>query len=93
MRVAWAQGRLLIDQGQPANAIRAMEVGVGAGPGAASAPAYPALLAELSRAYSFTDDPRALESADRALALAEARDIPAAVAEALIDRALASGNG
>jgi class 3 adenylate cyclase len=89
VRVALAQGRLLIDQGQPASAIRAMEVSDAEGPGATSARAYPALLAELSRAYSFTDDPRALETADRALALAEAREIPAGVAEALINRALA----
>ena len=89
VRVALAQGRLLIDQGQPASAIRAMEVTDVEGPVASSAAAYPALLAELSRAYSFTDDPRALETADRALALAEAREIPAAVAEALVNRALA----
>ena len=89
VRVALAQGRLFADQGQPVSAIRAMEVAVPGEGGAASTPAYPALLAELSRAYSFTADPRALETADRALALAEARDIPAAIAEAMINRALA----
>jgi class 3 adenylate cyclase len=89
VRLALAQGRLLIDQGQPASAIRAMDVTDAKGPETSSAAGYPALLAELSRAYSFTDDPRALETADRALALAEARKIPAAVAEALVNRALA----
>ncbi|MGZ6259077.1 MAG: ATP-binding protein, partial [Candidatus Limnocylindrales bacterium] len=89
VRVALAQGRLLIDQGQSASAVRAMESAVPVGDSASSAPAYPSLLAELSRAYAFTDDPRALETADHALSLAEAQEVPAAIAEALIDRALA----
>jgi class 3 adenylate cyclase/tetratricopeptide (TPR) repeat protein len=47
------------------------------------------LMTELSRAYGNSDDPRAIATADRALAAAEARELVPVITEALLNRALA----
>ncbi|MGZ3640642.1 MAG: AAA family ATPase [Candidatus Limnocylindrales bacterium] len=88
-RLSAAMGRLLIDNNQPAAAIPIMEQALGEGVAPTTAPEEVGLLAELSRAYAITFDPRALATADRALAAAETLELAPAIAEALINRALA----
>ena len=50
------------------------------------------LLTELSRAYAIAQDPRALATADRALAAAENLELGPSITEALVNRALALTN-
>jgi tetratricopeptide (TPR) repeat protein len=50
------------------------------------------LLTELSRAYAIVQDPRALATADRALAAAENLELGPSITEALVNRALALTN-
>ena len=77
-------GRILVDHGRLDDAIEAMEWALSRRLGSEDDDASAALLANLSRAFMRNDDPhRSIETADRALAVAERQNLDAVVAEAL----------
>jgi class 3 adenylate cyclase/tetratricopeptide (TPR) repeat protein len=79
---------------QPIPSVAVLEAAVAETAGLEAEPDVIGLIAELSRAYGRALDPRGLETADRALALAEPLELMPIIAEALLNRALAlSGMG
>ena len=74
---------------QPITSVAVLEAAAAETEGLESEPDVIRLIAELSRAYGRSLDPRALETADRALALAEPLELMPVIAEALLNRALA----
>ena len=74
---------------QPIAAVKPLEQAVAETADLESEPDVIRLIAELARAYGNARDPRAIETADRALALAEPLELVPVIAEALINRALA----
>jgi tetratricopeptide (TPR) repeat protein len=74
---------------QPITSVAVLEAAAAETEGLESEPDVIRLIAELSRAYGRALDPRALETADRALALAEPLELMPVIAEALLNRALA----
>ena len=74
---------------QPVAAVDPLETAVAETAELETEPDVIRLIAELSRAYGNARDPRALATADRALALAEPLELVPVIAEALINRALA----
>jgi len=79
---------------QPIPSVAVLEAAVADTAGLEAEPDVIGLIAELSRAYGRALDPRGLETADRALALAEPLELMPIIAEALLNRALAlSGMG
>jgi class 3 adenylate cyclase/tetratricopeptide (TPR) repeat protein len=74
---------------QPVAAVGPLEKAVAETAGLENEPDVIRLIAELSRAYGNSGDPRSLATADRALALAEPLELMPVIAEALINRALA----
>jgi tetratricopeptide (TPR) repeat protein len=73
---------------RPAEAVAILEEVVALTAGMETEPDVVRLMAELARAYGNTRHPKALETADRVLELAEALDLMPIIAEALINRAL-----
>jgi class 3 adenylate cyclase/tetratricopeptide (TPR) repeat protein len=74
---------------QPVAAVAVLEAAAAETAGLETEPDVIRLIAELSRAYGNARDPRALATADRALALAEPLELMSVIAEALLNRALA----
>jgi len=74
---------------QPVAAMAALEAAAADTTGLETEPDVIRLIAELSRAYGNARDPRALATAERALALAEPLELVSVIAEALLNRALA----
>jgi tetratricopeptide (TPR) repeat protein len=82
----------LVNRFQPVAAVGLLEKAVAETAGLESEPDVISLIAELSRAYGNTRDPRALPTADRALALAEPLELMPVIAEALLNRGLILAN-
>ncbi len=87
-RAATQLGVVLQGLYQHVAAVKALEAAVAETADLESEPAVVGLLTELSRAYGNAQDPRALETVDRALAAAERLELTSAIAEGLINRAL-----
>jgi len=88
-RAATALSLALHGQFQPKAAVEVLEAAVAEVVGLETEPEVIRLVAELSRAYANAQDPRALATAERALAAAEPLELVPVIAEALINRALA----
>jgi class 3 adenylate cyclase/tetratricopeptide (TPR) repeat protein len=88
-RAATALSTALHGKFQPVAAVAPLEAALAETADLQTEPAVIRLIAELARAYGNARDPRALETADRAIALAEEADLVPVVAEALLNRALA----
>ncbi|MBA2373520.1 MAG: AAA family ATPase [Chloroflexi bacterium] len=73
---------------QPVASVAVLEAAVADTAGLETEPDVIRLIAELSRAYGNARDPRALATAERALALAEPLGLVSVIAEALLNRAL-----
>jgi class 3 adenylate cyclase/tetratricopeptide (TPR) repeat protein len=88
-RATTALATVLQNRFQPVAAVGPLEMAVAETTGLEAEPDVIRLIAELSRAYANARDPRALATADRALALAEPLELMPVIAEALLNRALA----
>ena len=88
-RATTALSTALHGKNQPVAAVRPLEMAVAETADLENEPDVIRLIAELSRAYGNAQDSRAIEVADRALALAEPLELMPVIAEALINRALA----
>ncbi len=88
-RTSTALSTALHSQYQPVAAVAVLEAAAADTAGLETEPDVIRLIAELSRAYGNARDPRALATAERALALAEPLELMPVIAEALINRALA----
>ncbi len=88
-RASTALSIALHDKDQPLAALAVLEAAEADTVGLETEPDVILLIAELSHAYARARDPRALATADRALALAEPLELMPAIAEALLNRALA----
>ena len=88
-RATTALATVLQNKFQPVAAVGPLEQAVAETAGLETEPDVIRLIAELSRAYGNARDPRALATADRALALAEPLELMPVIAEALLNRALA----
>ena len=91
-RLGVARAALLITTGylevaRTAEAIATLEAALEVCTGMDDAPEVVALVAGLARAFMQNDDPRALETAERALVVAERIPLPAILAEALVTKA------
>ncbi len=88
-RTSTALSTTLHSKFQPVAAVAVLEAAAADTAGLETEPDVIRLIAELSRAYGNARDPRALATAERALALAEPLELMPVIAEALINRALA----
>ncbi len=88
-RATTALSTALVAKFQPVAAVGPLERAVEETADLETEPEVISLIAELSRAYANARDPRALATADRALALAEPLELLPVIAEALLNRALA----
>ena len=85
-------GEVLIDIGDPAAAVAALEAAAEAFPATGAGAVRAELLANLSRAYMRVNDPRrSIETADLALALAEPLGLDRVIAEALNNKGSSLG--
>jgi len=82
----------LVNRLQPVAAVALLERAVAETAGLEGEPDVISLIAELSRAYGNARDPRALATAERALALAEPLELMPVIAEALLNRGLMLAN-
>ena len=93
-RATTTLGVALNNASQPVAAAKVLEEAFAEVGDLETEPAVVRGLTELSRAYGNAQDPRALATADRALAAAETLELSPSIAEALVNRALAlSYNG
>ncbi len=87
-RTSTALSTTLNSKFQPLAAMAMLEAAAADTAGLETEPDVIRLIAELSRAYGLARDPRALATAERALALAEPLELVSVIAEALLNRAL-----
>ena len=88
-RAATALGLVLQNGCETSAAVKVLEEAVAETSDLETEPAVVRLLTELARSYGNAGDPRALATADRALAAAERLELMPALVEALLNRALA----
>ena len=81
-RAAALLGEILIDSGKPPESVEVLEEAIAAFPGAGDDETRAVLLSNLSRAYMRSGNPtRSIETADRALEIAERRHLERIIAE------------